>query len=856
MAARRKPRVNQDRSPIAGHAEMTSLAPGDARSRLEMAVELLRREWRDGCLAGMAYQTALGSVRRLRPVAASEQIADDLSRVIDGLEAYNTFPLERRPAALTEIATTIKRLIPEVARLEAPARPMNVLDTARRPSRKTSGQPRAESSRDASRPSAVASKPRLTLDDPVTALKGAGGATSKKLARLGVQTIGDLLHLAPRRHIDYSRTIRIGEALNLRPGSDVTVRGRVTDVQLHRGPGAPRVTIKLADVSGWVRVTWFNQYLANVLHVGDEIAVSGALESGYGPLSFTGPEWERVSPGPGGGVSTGRIVPVYPLTAGLAQKSMRGLSRQALDLALESVEEYLPHEVRLSSEGALPPLRDAIAQVHYPDNELSLKAAKERLAFDDLFLLQLGLVLRKRERKAYDGIAVQIDEELLERWSASLPFRLTGTQQSVVAEILEDMSQRKPMTRLLQGDVGSGKTAVAAAAMLATTGNGLQAAIMAPTEILAEQHLQGLGMLYARLPDRDRPRVRLLTGATRVADRREILESASAGEIDIMIGTHALIQDGIDLPRLALTVVDEQHRFGVRQRAALPGKTEGRLPHQLAMTATPIPRTLNLVIHGDLDVSVLTHRPPGRIPIETRRYIGSEREAAYTLVREEVAKGHQVFVICPLIEASDAVEAKAAVEEAERLSQEVFPDLRIATLHGRMKSRDKDAVMTDFRDRRYDVLVSTSVIEVGIDVPNATVMLIEGADRFGLAQLHQFRGRVGRGGAMSYCLLLAEEGSPDGEQRLETMVASDDGFLLAEKDLELRGPGDFIGTRQSGLPEMQWLDGVFDTRLLDRARRAAEILLAADPELRALDHQRLQRRFADFWERAAPEKAV
>ncbi len=363
-------------------------------------------------------------------------------------------------------------------------------------------------------------------------------------------------------------------------------------------------------------------------------------------------------------------------------------------------------------------------------------------------------------------------------------------------------------------------------------------------------------MLYARLPDGERPRVRLLTGSTRVTDRREILEAASAGEIDILIGTHALIQDGIDLPRLALTVVDEQHRFGVRQRAALPGKTEGRLPHQLAMTATPIPRTLNLVIHGDLDVSVLTHRPPGRIPIETRRYIGAERDAAYALVRDEVAKGYQVFVICPLVEASEAVEAKAAVEEAERLSRDVFPDLRIATLHGRMKSRDKDAVMADFRDRRYDVLVSTSVIEVGIDVPNATVMLIEGADRFGLAQLHQFRGRVGRGGALSYCLLLAEEGSPDGEQRLQTMVASDDGFLLAEKDLELRGPGDFIGTRQSGLPEMQWLDGVFDTRLLDRARHAAETLLAADPELAAPEHLRLSQRFLEFWERAAPEKAV
>jgi ATP-dependent DNA helicase RecG len=848
--------VNQDRSLIANYAQMTTLSTGDARSRLEMAVELLRREWRDGCPAGMAYQTALGSVRRLRPVAATEQIADDLRRVIDDLDGYMALPPERRPAALTEIAAAIKRLIPEVARLEAPARPMNVMDSARRTVRKASDPPRVKSGRDASQPSPVASKPQLTLDDPVTALKGAGGATSKKLARLGVQTIGDLLHLAPRRHIDYSRTIRIGEALNLRPGSDVTVRGRVTDVQLHRGPGAPRVTVKLADVSGWVRVTWFNQYLANVLHVGDEIAVSGALESGYGPLSFTGPEWERISPGPGGGVSTGRIVPVYPLTAGLAQKSMRGFSRQALDLALGSVEEYLPDEVRLASDGALPPLRDAIAQVHYPDDESSLQAAKERLAFDDLFLLQLGLVLRKRERRAYDGIPIQPNEDLLRRWSRALPFRLTGTQQSVLAEILEDMSQQKPMARLLQGDVGSGKTAVAAAAMLAAVANGYQSALMAPTEILAEQHVQGLGMLYARLPDGERPRVRLLTGSTKATDRREILEAASAGEIDILIGTHALIQDGIDLPRLALTVVDEQHRFGVRQRAALPGKAEGRLPHQLAMTATPIPRTLNLVIHGDLDVSVLTHRPPGRIPIETRRYIGAEREAAYALVREEVAKGHQVFVICPLVEASDAIEAKAAVEEAERLSLEVFPELRIATLHGRMKSRDKDAVMTDFRDRRYDVLVSTSVIEVGIDVPNATVMLIEGADRFGLAQLHQFRGRVGRGGALSYCLLLAEEGSPDGEQRLETMVASDDGFLLAEKDLELRGPGDFIGTRQSGLPEMQWLDGVFDTRLLDRARRAAEALLAGDPELTSPAHHRLHRRFTDFWERAAPEKAV
>jgi ATP-dependent DNA helicase RecG len=829
---------------------LAAVAVSDARARLETAVDLLRREWRDGCRAGMPYRTALGSVRRLREVAVSEQLAADLASLVADLEAYAALGREERPAALTAIAASVKRLIPLAAGLDGPGRAMGTLQMPRAPAKRSvPAQPRADQS-------PAVPGPRLGLDDPVTALKGAGGATGKKLAKLGVETIGDLLLLSPRRHIDYSRTIRIGEALNLRPGSDVTVRGRVTDLQLHRGPGAPRVTIRLADPSGWVRVTWFNQYLANVLHIGEEIAVSGALESGYGPLSFTGPEWERVTPDSGSGVSTGRIVPVYRLTAGLAQKSLRGFTRQALDLALDAVEDYLPDAVRLAPDDPLPELREAVAHVHYPDDQESLARAKRRLAFDDLFLLQLGLVRRKQERQAFAGIAIEPDDELLEQWRQSLPFRLTGSQQTALAEILDDMRREKPMARLLQGDVGAGKTAVAAAAMLVAVAGGHQAALMAPTEILAEQHCQNLHLLYAGLPERSRPRVRLLTGSTRAAERRVIHEGLKTGEVDLLVGTHALIQEGVELPRLALSVVDEQHRFGVRQRAALPGRVEGRLPHQLAMTATPIPRTLNLVIHGDLDVSVLTERPPGRIPIETRRYIGAERDAAYALVREEVAKGHQVFVICPLVEASEAIEAKAAVEEAERLSREVFPDLRIATLHGRMKSRDKDAVMTAFRDRQHDLLVSTSVIEVGIDVPNATVMLIEGADRFGLAQLHQFRGRVGRGGALSYCLLLADEGSPDGEERLQTMVASDDGFFLAEKDLELRGPGDFIGVRQSGLPEMQWLEGVFDTRLLDRARRAAESVLAADPDLTRPEHLRLGARFARFWERTAPEQAV
>ena len=350
--------------------------------------------------------------------------------------------------------------------------------------------------------------------------------------------------------------------------------------------------------------------------------------------------------------------------------------------------------------------------------------------------------------------------------------------------------------------------------------------------------------------------VALLTGSTKTAERRKTLSSVANGEIDVLVGTHALIQDTVAFARVGLAVVDEQHRFGVRQRAILPAKGEVAQPHTLSMSATPIPRTLNMVINGDLDVSVIGELPPGRVPIETRRYVGFDREEAYDLVREQVAAGHQVFVICPLVEESEAIEAKAAVAEAERLQLEVFPNLRVGLIHGRLSGREKDAVMTAFRDREIDILVATSVIEVGIDVPNATVMVVEGADRFGLAQLHQFRGRVGRGGDKSYCLLLADESSPIGEERLQAMVETGDGFVLAEKDLELRGPGDFIGTRQSGLPEMAWIDGAFDTRLLHEARQAAEAILAADPDLALPENLALKNRYKLFWEKASPDIPV
>jgi len=819
---------------------------------VERALEWLRREWRAGCSGQMAYKTAVACVGRLRELAATHQAAAGLAAVEERLAGYRALAPDQRREALTRAAAELNALKPHLT--PAPALAYGKLDSAIAPSRV--GAPRR--SMPAPRPDDRPPAPKqLALDAPVTELPRVGPAVAKKLKTLGIEQVGDLLRLNPRRHIDYSRTVQIGAALGAVPGSEVTVRGEVIDLREHRGPGAGRVVAKLADATGWVRVTWFNLYVAKQLAVGDEIAVSGKLEAGFGALSFTSPEWEKLAGDGARPLSTGRLTPVYPLTQGLAQKTLRGLTRAALDATVATVADHLPDAVRLpADEPELLPLRRAYEGVHYPEALAELELAQRRLAFDDLFLLQLGLVRRKRRRQSVDGIPFAIDGALLRRFEQRLPFRLTGAQERALTEIVDDLRQPKPMQRLLQGDVGSGKTVVAAAAMLVAKANGCQAALMAPTEILAEQHYHNLRGLYAALDPDDRPRVELFTGSTKGRERRRILAAAAGGEVDILVGTHALIQEGVAIPKLGLAVVDEQHRFGVRQRSTLPDKASGAQPHQLAMTATPIPRTLNMVLNGDVEVSVIAERPPGRVPIETRRYLGAEREAAYDLVRQEVDKGHQVFVICPLVEASEASEAKAAVDEAQRLQQEVFPELKVATLHGRMSGRDKDRVMTAFRDREADLLVSTSVIEVGIDVPNATVMVVEGADRFGLAQLHQFRGRVGRGGARSYCLLLADEASPDGEERLGMLVETDDGFLLAEKDLELRGPGDFVGTRQSGLPEMSWLDGGFDTRLLDRARRAAEALLATDPELNNPEHRLLGERLAAFWERASPDVPV
>jgi ATP-dependent DNA helicase RecG len=814
--------------------------------RIEGVIVWLRREWTDGCRAAMPFLTARSLAERLRALASTQMAEAALTETLARMDAYRALTPDQRRAELPGLAEAVKALRPLLAEPATPSTEVGLLERAVAPSRA------AAKSTAAPKPAAPAERAelppeQLDPDAPVTKLPRVGDQVAKKLKKLEIETLRDVLRHGPRDHIDYSRIVSIGQAL-YQPGQMVTLRGSVVDIQLHRGPGTPRVVAKVADGTGWVRVTWFNQYLANQIWQGDEIAISGVPEFGYGTMQFTSPEWEHVSGPRATGLNTGRLTPVYPLTSGVHQKTLRSLTRAALDRTQTTLPEVLPESVR--GDLGLPGVADAYEWLHYPASLADKELAERRLGFEDLFLLQLGQARRRHERNANAAIPLPVAPDVMEAFRAVLPFTLTGDQQRALDDILRDLRQDRPMARLVQGDVGSGKTAVAAGAMVAVKANGAQAALMAPTQILAEQHERGLQALFAGLPEEYRPVVALLTGNTPARERKRVIAGLADGSIDVVVGTSAVIQEKVSFARLALSIVDEQHRFGVRQRGTLPDKATGAFPHQLALTATPIPRTLNMVLNGDVDVSVIAERPPGRTPVETRRFVGAERERSYEVVREQVAAGRQVFVICPLVEASEQIEAKAAVEEAARLQEEVFPDFRIATLHGRMSGKEKDAVMTAFRDREYDLLVSTSVIEVGIDVPNATVMLIEGADRFGLAQLHQFRGRVGRGSAKSWCLLLAEEATPDGEERLSMMCETDDGFLLAQKDLDLRGPGDFIGTRQSGMPEMSWIDGAFDTRLLDRARRAAEEVLAADPELDRPEHAVLALELERFWSRA------
>ena len=707
-----------------------------------------------------------------------------------------------------------------------------------------------------------------TVDDPVDRVRGVNAKTATLLEALDVVTVRDLLYLFPRRHEDYSSVVRISDVVPDRECTViVTVRESRVVTQGARGRRQDTEAV-LEDETGTLRAIWFNQrYLARTLPPGRRVAISGKPQLFRGQLTFESPAVEPAEYDQAG-VHTGRMVPVYPLTKGINARSMRGFTWDALQNWLGGVEETLPPGMSgADSLAGFLPLREAIFQAHFPNDDEAWQTARSRLAFDELLVLQLAVLSRRRESQAeVRGVSVNPPAGVVENFLRSLPFELTGAQARCITEISGDMRRgAPPMNRLLQGEVGSGKTVVALAGLLSAAAAGHQGALMAPTEVLAEQHFRSTSRLLDGLPrpvqeenllsvyleGLDRPvSVGLLTGSVRAPVKRMLTAMAADGTLDLIFGTQALIQESVAIPNLALAVADEQHRFGVMQRSALRQRG-GENPHTLIMSATPIPRTLSMTLYGDLDISTINELPAGRQQVQTRLVPQERRGDAYEFVRAQVAEGRQAFVVCPLIEESASIETKAATEEYERLSGEVFPDLRVGLLHGRMNARDKDTILRRFSDGGLDVLVTTAVVEVGIDVPNATIMLIEGAERFGLAQLHQFRGRVGRGEHRSYCFLLSSDTqSSAARERLSALTRTHDGFELAEVDLELRGPGDFFGTRQSGLPALRMAQ-FSDRGLLESARELAARIADDDPELKAPEHSALAAQVARFISRAA-----
>ncbi|MPZ98224.1 MAG: ATP-dependent DNA helicase RecG [Dehalococcoidia bacterium] len=739
------------------------------------------------------------------------------------------------------------------------------------PSSAATQRPARAAARDARPPPKPAIPPGAAgLDAPIAAAgTGLRSATLKRVQSLGVQTIGDALRYYPYRHHDFTQTVPIAA---LRFGVDQTVRGVVEssrDLRFGRGRGGRGAAeVVLRDAAGSsIQAIWFNQpFIARSIRVGSEIALAGKVGQYRNRPAFQNPEYETLTEEM---KHTGRLVPVYHLTQGLAQRPLRTAIATLVERYAERIEDPLPEEIR--ERHGLLELAEATRQVHYPDSQEALEAARRRLAFDELLAVQIGVQTRKREWQDVGNAPMVGDHSVADAFLAGLPFALTDAQQRALHDLRGDLARSAPMSRLLEGDVGSGKTVVALAAMLSVVAAGYQAVLMAPTEVLAEQHYRTLCRVLSGEPEPPLTgvihlpglelRIVLLTGSTRSKERRAALETMRHGEAVIAVGTHALIQGGVEYRRLGLAVVDEQHRFGVMQRSELRRKgaeaakqaaeegsdaAETVTPHLLVMSATPIPRSLALTAYGDLDLSVIDEMPPGRTPIETKWLPPIQRREAFLHVRREIEAGRQAFVICPLVEGSESVASRAATEEYERLRREEFPDLadRITLLHGRMASKEKDAIMRAFAAGDTDILVSTSVVEVGIDVPNATVMVIEGADRFGLAQLHQFRGRVGRGEHPSYCYLLADDPSAEAEERLSVMERTTDGFALAQADLELRGPGDLFGTQQSGLPSLR-IANLLDAQLIDATRREAERLLEDDPRLAKPEHQALRYAIAE-----------
>ena len=782
-----------------------------------------------------------------------DQWSSELSSVIGSPPNYSSMQREERRRWVADVLDRLPAPEPQRAK----------------PSK---AEPRKREFRRASPP-----PPPLQIDDDVSKVQGVTNSNRPKLQHLGLETVRDLLSHFPIRYNDFSDIRQIED---LECGKKQTVLGTVSEIsQSAFGSKRSSAHAVLSDSTGGVRVTWFNQgYLVNTLRPGMKLFVSGKVAEFRSHLLFQNPEYEILR-GQGDLVHTGRLVPVYSLVEGLYQRTVRSIIKRALDDCLPQLEEYLPEDV-LHRNGLLG-IESAFSQIHYPDSAAAAETARQRLAFDELFLLQMA-VLRRRQawQELEGGIALDVGLPGIGAFVDSLPFSFTGAQKRASDEILSDIQTVRPMNRMLEGDVGSGKTVVAMVAMLAAVLNGYQAAILAPTEILAEQHFLTITRLLRGEGSKDgsqyianiqlgerKVTVALLLGSLskRVKDDARLM--LAAGQIDIVIGTHALIQESVEIPKLALAVVDELHRFGVMQRFALRGK--GTRPHVLVMSATPIPRSLALTVYGELDVSIIDEMPAGRPQIVTRYERPGRRSVVYEFVRSQVEAGRQAFMVVPFIEESEVEVSRpirdkggqyrlsqgererrtkfvrGAVNEYERLSKEVFPELRLGLLHGLMSLREKEEVMDKFQGGELDILVSTPVVEVGIDVPNATVMVIDGADRFGLAQLHQFRGRVGRGRHESYCILLADEPGESALERLKLIENFRDGFMLADKDLEIRGAGDYIGTRQSGTPDMK-VAKLTDQETAKRSRAECENILRLDPALVKEQHRKLAKRLAEY----------
>jgi len=838
---------------------------------MQPSLEKLRKFFRLEHENGYSNSAIIGGLAKMLDYWEGEARADGIQEeiiqaVVQRLRSYDGLSPQSRADALRGLWKRIGEAYPEAAQRprnpaedrrgngnnkqpevqqklpppsEPPEEPPHPSESTRREppqQRERVAPPRAQNV-----PGARTSATPAALDAKLTVLQGVGPSNAASLARMGLHTLGDMLYNYPRRYDDYSQLKPIK---NLFYGEQVTVIGTIQTLHTRpiRGGKASIVEIIISDGTGGLRLSFFNQpWMANRYRTGDAISVSGKIDQYLGRLLMNNPDIESVDIE---NLNTNRIVPVYALTERITQKWLRRLMKQVVEYWAPNVVDALPESVRTSAR--VMPLSEALLQVHFPDTQEKLRDARERLGFDEIFYLQMGVLRQKRDWKSAEAKRFSVADEWLGARISSLPFTLTNVQQKAIKDIRADFDSGNPMNRLLQGDVGSGKTVVAALAAAMVVQAGSQAAIMSPTSILAEQHYRNFTRLLAGENGiLQEGQIRLLVGDTPESGKEAIRAGLADRSIKIVIGTHALIEDPVIFQDLQFVVIDEQHRFGVEQRAAL--RTKGSNPHLLVMTATPIPRSLALTLYGDLDLSIMDEMPAGRIPVNTHVLRPQERERAFTLLRGQIKDGKQAFIIYPLVEESEKIEAKAAVDDYETLSKEVFPDLKLGLLHGRMRPDEKDETMIKFRDRDYNILVSTTVVEVGVDVPNATVMVIEGADRFGLAQLHQLRGRVGRGADQSYCLLIPTHEDKTENQRLQAMSESNDGFLLAEKDLQLRGPGEFLGTRQSGYASGLRMASITDVKLIEKARGEAQKLFDQDPELSKSEHALLAEALERFW---------